>query len=60
MVSVDAPVGPGSTRVVANEGMPISKLPGEKGNLVAKFDVDMNVKLNQQQKEQLKRILPGQ
>ena len=30
---------PGAERVVRGEGMPISKAPGQKGNLRIKFDV---------------------
>jgi DnaJ family protein B protein 4 len=60
VVPVVAPVSPGSTKVVAGEGMPISQEPGTKGDLHVKFDVNMSVKLTQQQKEQLRRILPAQ
>ncbi|WIA38190.1 hypothetical protein OEZ86_001539 [Tetradesmus obliquus] len=60
VVPVVAPVTPGSTKVVAGEGMPISKKPGTKGDLHVKFDVNMRVKLSQQQKEQLRSILPEQ
>jgi DnaJ-class molecular chaperone len=60
VVPVEAPVNPGSTKVVTGEGMPISKRPGAKGDLRVKFDVNLNVKLTQQQKEQLRSILPAQ
>jgi DnaJ-class molecular chaperone len=60
VVPVAAPVSPGSTKVVAGEGMPIGKQPGVKGDLRVKFDVIMSVKLTQQQKEQLRSILPAQ
>jgi DnaJ family protein B protein 4 len=60
VVPVVAPVNPGSTKVVAGEGMPISKKPGTKGDLRVKFNVNMSVKLTQQQKEQLRSILPAQ
>lgn len=30
---------PGSERVVKNEGMPVSKQPGQRGNLRIKFDI---------------------
>ena len=32
-------VTPGAERVVKNEGMPLSKQPGQRGNLRIKFDV---------------------
>jgi DnaJ family protein B protein 4 len=60
VVPVAVPVNPGSMKVVAGEGMPISKQPGGKGDLRVKFDVNMNVTLTQQQKEQLRSILPAQ
>jgi DnaJ family protein B protein 4 len=55
---ISSPVSHGSTRLVAGEGMPISKEPGRKGDLVVTFDVLFPTRLSQQQKEELKRILP--
>ena len=40
------------------EGMPISKTPGTKGNLIVKFDVSFPRSLNDSQKQQLRQILP--
>jgi DnaJ family protein B protein 4 len=37
--------------------MPISKLPGQKGNLVIKFDVVFPRQLNSSQKEQIRMLL---
>lgn len=50
-------VEPGYQLVVPNEGMPISKEPGKKGNLRIKFDVMFPSRLTTQQKYDLKRIL---
>ncbi|TKY58786.1 DnaJ-like subfamily B member 13 [Spatholobus suberectus] len=47
----------GYVLVVPNEGMPISKEPGKKGNLRIKFDVMFPSRLTTQQKYELKRIL---
>lgn len=58
-IPVDAPVSPGFSKTLVGEGMPISKYPGKKGNLVVMFDVNINLKLSQQQKEQLQKILPS-
>lgn len=59
-LTLSPPVSPGSSKVVVGEGMPISKQPGTKGDLHVKFDVNTNVNLTQQQKEQLRNILPAQ
>ncbi|GBF97350.1 hypothetical protein Rsub_10997 [Raphidocelis subcapitata] len=48
-----------ATRTIAGEGMPISKEPGKKGNLVVSIDVAYPRQLTPQQKEQLKGILPA-
>ena len=50
-------VKPGYELVVPNEGMPISKEPGKKGNLRIMFDVMFPSRLTTQQKYDLKRIL---
>jgi len=50
-------VRPGFELVVSNEGMPISKEPGKKGNLRIKFDVAFPSRLTTQQKSGLRRIL---
>ncbi|KAK7368141.1 hypothetical protein VNO80_10163 [Phaseolus coccineus] len=50
-------VRPGFELVVSNEGMPISKEPGKKGNLRIKFDVVFPSRLTTQQKSDLRRIL---
>lgn len=39
--------------------MPVSKQPGQKGNLVIKFDVAFPRQLSSSQKEQLRSLLPN-
>lgn len=56
-VSWSEPVTPGTERVVRGEGMPISKAPGTKGDLVVKFDVVFPRQLSDMQKQQLRQIL---
>lgn len=50
-------VRPGHELVIRNEGMPISKEPGKKGNLRIKFDVKFPSRLTAEQKADLKRVL---
>ncbi|OMO91157.1 hypothetical protein CCACVL1_07206 [Corchorus capsularis] len=50
-------IKPGYEVVVQNEGMPISKEPGKKGNLRIKFDVKYPSSLTTEQKYELKRVL---
>mmetsp|Transcript_4733 Transcript_4733/g.11821 ORF Transcript_4733/g.11821 Transcript_4733/m.11821 type:complete len:282 (-) Transcript_4733:89-934(-) len=52
------PVSPGYTHIVRGEGMPISKHPGQKGDLHIKFDVLFPTALTEDQKTQLRAILP--
>nr|XP_023905868.1 dnaJ homolog subfamily B member 1 [Quercus suber]POF19233.1 dnaj like subfamily b member 4 [Quercus suber] len=52
-------VKPGAEVVVPNEGMPISKEAGRKGNLRVKFDVKYPSRLTAEQKSDLKRVLGG-
>ncbi|XP_010546038.1 PREDICTED: dnaJ homolog subfamily B member 13 [Tarenaya hassleriana] len=52
-------VKPDSEIVVPNEGMPISKEPGKKGNLRVKFSVRYPSRLTPEQKSELKRVLGG-
>ena len=54
---IDGVVPPGSSRVVANEGMPISKHPGKKGDLIVTFDVLFPSRLSEQQKDKLRQVL---
>lgn len=50
-------VNPGHEVVIPNEGMPISKEPGKKGDLRIKFDVKFPSRLTAEQKSDLKRVL---
>jgi DnaJ family protein B protein 4 len=59
-VSASQPVSHGSVRVMRGEGMPLSREPGKKGDLHVKFEVVFPRQLSQQQKEQLRHILPAQ
>lgn len=50
-------VSPGSTKTIANEGMPISKAPGTKGNLVIRFQVVFPSSLTEDKKRRIREIL---
>ena len=52
-------VKPSLEVVIPDEGMPISKEPGKKGNLRIKFDVKFPSRLSAEQKADLKRVLGG-
>ncbi|XP_077212738.1 uncharacterized protein LOC143858508 [Tasmannia lanceolata] len=52
-------VKPGYEMVVANEGMPIAKEPGKKGNLKIKFDIKFPSRLTAEQMSSLRRLLGG-
>jgi len=54
---IEGVVTPGSSRVIPGEGMPISKHPGKKGDLIVTFDVIFPQKLNEQQKNQIRQFL---
>ncbi|XP_074381151.1 uncharacterized protein LOC141722643 isoform X2 [Apium graveolens] len=49
----------GYEKVVPNEGMPISKEPGKRGNLRIKFSIKFPTSLTIEQKSDLRRILGG-
>ncbi|KAK0573829.1 hypothetical protein LWI29_014209 [Acer saccharum] len=52
-------VKPGRELVIQNEGMPISKDPSKRGNLIIKFEVIFPSRLTLEQKSDLKRVLGG-
>ncbi|XP_047154395.1 dnaJ homolog subfamily B member 1 [Vigna umbellata] len=52
-------IKPGAEVVVPDEGMPISKEPGKKGNLRVKLDVKYPSRLTPEQKSDLRRVLGG-
>jgi hypothetical protein len=58
-ISMTDIVKPGHQIVIPNEGMPISKEPNKKGNLIIKFDVMFPTKLTAEQKSDLRRALGG-
>ena len=59
IVPVTDVVKPGHEMIIPNEGMPISKEPGKKGNLRIKFDVKFPSRLTAETKSDLKRVLGG-
>lgn len=59
MIPLTDIVKPGAEIVVPNEGMPISKEPGKRGNLRIKIDVTYPSRLTSEQKSELKRVLGG-
>jgi DnaJ family protein B protein 4 len=52
-------VSPGYEHVVSNEGMPITKEPGHRGDLRIIFEVKFPIKLTPEQRAGLKRALRG-
>ncbi|CAL1406355.1 unnamed protein product [Linum trigynum] len=59
MISLTDIVKPGAEVVVPNEGMPISKEAGKRGNLRIKMDVNYPSRLTAEQKSELRRVLGG-
>jgi len=57
-VSVRDVVTPSYTKIVRGEGMPSSKAPGTKGDLIITFDVFYPRSVDESAKEQLKGLLP--
>lgn len=58
-VSLPDVVTPGYELVVANEGMPIARERGKRGNLRIKFDVSFPPRLSAEQRIAIRRILGG-
>ncbi|XP_077212046.1 uncharacterized protein LOC143858399 [Tasmannia lanceolata] len=58
-IPVNDIISPGYEIVIAEEGMPIVKEPGKKGNLRVKFDVKFPARLTSEQRSGIKRILGG-
>lgn len=54
---IDGVVTPGASKIVPGEGMPVSKYPGTKGDLIVTFDIVYPRQLSEQQKAQLRQIL---
>lgn len=59
MIPLTDIIKPDHEIVVPNEGMPISKEPGKKGNLRLKLNVRYPTRLTTEQKSELKRVLGG-
>lgn len=57
-VNVRDIVGPAYAKVVKGEGMPSSKCPGSKGDLIITFDVFYPTSIGEEAKEQLRKALP--
>ena len=51
-------INPNSTHRVPNEGMPVSKSPGQKGDLLVKFNIIFPTNLTSESKELLYNALP--
>ncbi|KAL6629224.1 hypothetical protein ACP70R_028989 [Stipagrostis hirtigluma subsp. patula] len=58
-VRVEEVVRPGFEVVLENEGWPIRKEPGKKGNLVIKFEVIFPTRLTSSQRTAIRRIMGG-
>ena len=56
-VKVDDIITRGTSKVIRGAGMPISKQPGSRGDLIVTFDVVFPKQLTSQQKQALKQIL---
>lgn len=57
-IAVPEIVSPNYEKVIHGQGMPITKTPGQRGNLIIKFDVLFPRHLSETQKETLKQALP--
>ncbi len=57
-VSMNGVVSPSSVHILDGYGMPVSKHPGKKGNLIVHFEVQFPTILSQQQKELIQKALP--
>lgn len=50
---------PGYEKVISNEGMPVAKEQGKKGNLRIKFDIKFPTRLSTEQRSSIKKVLTG-
>jgi DnaJ-class molecular chaperone len=50
-------ISPGGEKVVPNEGMPLSKKPEQRGNLIIRFSVTFPEYLSEDKKLQLRKLL---
>ncbi len=58
-VTVERVLAPGSQQRLAGQGMPMSKSPGTRGDMVITWDVVFPASLSPQLKAQLRPILAG-
>mmetsp|Transcript_48064 Transcript_48064/g.120974 ORF Transcript_48064/g.120974 Transcript_48064/m.120974 type:complete len:337 (-) Transcript_48064:249-1259(-) len=58
-INVRDVVSPNYVKVVPGEGMPISKRPGTKGDLLIRFNVNFPTRLSDSQIEHIKKGLPA-
>ncbi len=52
-VAFNGPIAPGHQQIVAGEGMPISKTPGARGDLIVQFDVVWPTEISADAREKL-------
>lgn len=57
VIKMEDVVYPGYQKIVAGQGMPKSKEPGERGNLIVKFDVEFPKQLTEEQRSNVYNIL---
>jgi len=50
-------ITPNKKHVIKGEGMPISKTPGQKGDIIVSFDIKFPQRLSEQQKQLIERAL---
>jgi len=58
-VSANEVVNPSSQTVIQGEGMPITKQPGRRGNLIVNYNIVFPTSLSPQQKQLLQQALPS-
>lgn len=58
-VPINSIISPSYEKIVAGEGMPLSKEPFNKGNLRIKFSIKFPRMLTWEQKNELKKFLPA-
>jgi DnaJ-class molecular chaperone len=56
-LAVPEVIKPGHSKSIAGEGMPISKAPGQRGNLVIRFEVAFPSYISDSKKVQLRQLL---
>eukprot|EP01055_Gregarina_sp_Pseudo9_P001596 Gregarina_sp_Pseudo_9__1595@NODE_2074_length_1168_cov_30_584588_g1915_i0_p1_GENE_NODE_2074_length_1168_cov_30_584588_g1915_i0NODE_2074_length_1168_cov_30_584588_g1915_i0_p1_ORF_typecomplete_len323_score44_94DnaJ_C/PF01556_18/3_5e51DnaJ/PF00226_31/2_7e25RE_AlwI/PF09491_10/0_3_NODE_2074_length_1168_cov_30_584588_g1915_i01241092 len=55
-VEVPGVINPRTRKVISNEGMPISKAPGTKGDMIVEFDISFPSRLTQEQQAVVTRL----